>query len=79
MMNQECIKQVPISQDQVKMLTEIVRELLLERERNAEPEDPYFTTRIPHTDLAVYPELIEVLSSIEEDFFRTPLTKKEIK
>ncbi|OMJ18750.1 hypothetical protein AYI69_g6884 [Smittium culicis] len=39
-------------------------------------EDPYVTTRIPLTDLAVYPELIEAFPSIEEDFFRTPLTEE---
>ncbi|OMJ29313.1 hypothetical protein AYI69_g1189 [Smittium culicis] len=75
-MDQEGINQVPVSQDQVKELTEMVRELLRERERNIEPEEPYVTTRIPLTYLAVYPELFEALPSIEEDFFRTPLTEK---
>ncbi|OMJ18161.1 hypothetical protein AYI69_g7139 [Smittium culicis] len=64
MMDQEGINQVPDSQEQVKELIEMVRELLRERERNIEPEDPY---------------LIEALPSIEEDFLRTPLTEEERK
>ncbi|OMJ14338.1 hypothetical protein AYI69_g8640 [Smittium culicis] len=36
-------------------------------------------TRIPVTDLTAYPELTEVLPSIEEDFFRSPLTEEERK
>ncbi|OMJ27375.1 hypothetical protein AYI69_g3189 [Smittium culicis] len=78
-MDQEGINQVTISQDQLKELTEIVRELLREKERNAKPEDPFVTTRIPLTDLAVYSELIEAILSIEEDFFHTPLTEEERK
>ncbi|OMJ19395.1 hypothetical protein AYI69_g6633, partial [Smittium culicis] len=73
MMDQEDTNRVSVTQDQVKELTEMFKELLREKERNAEPEDPYVTTRIPLTDLAVYPELIE------EDFFRTPLTEEERK
>ncbi|OMJ14759.1 hypothetical protein AYI70_g7694 [Smittium culicis] len=34
---------------------------------------------MPLTDFAVYPELIKALHSIEEDFFRTPLTEEERK
>ncbi|OMJ13041.1 hypothetical protein AYI70_g8755 [Smittium culicis] len=68
-----------MSQDQVKELADMVKELLRDKECNAEPEDPYVTTRIPLTDLAVYPELIEALPSIEEDFFCTPLTEEERK
>ncbi|OMJ24123.1 hypothetical protein AYI69_g4742 [Smittium culicis] len=34
---------------------------------------------MPLTDLDVYPELIEALPSIEDDFFRTPLTEEERK
>ncbi|OMJ30032.1 hypothetical protein AYI69_g436 [Smittium culicis] len=78
-MDHQDINQIPMSQDQVKELTDMVKELLRDKERNAEPEDPYVTTRIPLTDLAVYPELIEALPSIEEDFFRTPLTEEERK
>ncbi|OMJ09043.1 hypothetical protein AYI69_g10842 [Smittium culicis] len=78
-MDQEGINQVTISQDQLKEMTEIVRELLREKERNAEPEDSFATTRIPLTDLAVYSELIEAILSIEEDFFHTPLTEEERK
>ncbi|OMJ28350.1 hypothetical protein AYI69_g2180 [Smittium culicis] len=72
MMDEEDINQVLVSQEQVKELTEMVRELLRERERNTEPEDPYVTKKTPLTNLTVYPELIEALPSIEEDFFRTP-------
>ncbi|OMJ24352.1 hypothetical protein AYI70_g1639 [Smittium culicis] len=74
MMDHQDINQKPMSQDQVKELKDMVKELQRDKERNAEPEDPYVTTRIPLTDLAVYSELIEALPSIEKDFFRTPLT-----
>ncbi|OMJ19121.1 hypothetical protein AYI69_g6750 [Smittium culicis] len=57
----------------------MVKELLWEKERNTEPQESYVTTKIPITDLAVYPELIEALPSIEEDFFRTPLAEEERK
>ncbi|OMJ28661.1 hypothetical protein AYI69_g1860 [Smittium culicis] len=77
MMDQKGINQVPISQYQAKVLTGMVKELLRETERNAEPEEPYVTTRIPLTDLAVYPELIEALAPIEEDFYRTPQAEEE--
>ncbi|OMJ27663.1 hypothetical protein AYI69_g2892, partial [Smittium culicis] len=40
-MDQEDTNRVSVSQDQVKELTEMVKELLREKERNAEPEDPY--------------------------------------
>ncbi|OMJ16698.1 hypothetical protein AYI69_g7733 [Smittium culicis] len=78
-MEQIAETQAPASQDQVKVLTELVQQLLREKERNQEPEDPYFTTRIPVTDLTAYPELTEVLPSIEEDFLRSPLTEEERK
>ncbi|PVU91644.1 hypothetical protein BB561_004279 [Smittium simulii] len=54
----------------IKELTEKVNQLLRERGSQEEPEDPHVTTRIPVTDLTAYPELIEALLSIEEDFFR---------
>ncbi|OMJ26867.1 hypothetical protein AYI69_g3720 [Smittium culicis] len=57
----------------------MVRKLFNEKERNPEPEDPYVTTKMPLTDLDVYSELIEALPSIEEEFFRTPLTEEERK
>ncbi|OMJ15363.1 hypothetical protein AYI70_g7323 [Smittium culicis] len=79
MMDQENTNQVPVSQEKVKDLIEMVRKLLNENKRNPEPEDPYVTTRMPLTDLSVYPELIEALPSIEEDFLRTPLTEEERK
>ncbi|OMJ25412.1 hypothetical protein AYI69_g4308 [Smittium culicis] len=63
----------------VKELTDKVKELLRENYRNIELGDPYFTTIIPLTDLVVYPELIEALTSSEEDFIRTPLTEYERK
>ncbi|OMJ12599.1 hypothetical protein AYI70_g9005 [Smittium culicis] len=78
-MEQQAETQATIGQDQLKILTDMVQQLLRERERNAETEDPYVTTRIPVTDLTVYPELTEALPSIEEDFFRTPLTEEEHK
>ncbi|OMJ19946.1 hypothetical protein AYI70_g4415 [Smittium culicis] len=78
-MEQKAETQATVGQDQLKILTDMVQQLLRERERNAETEDPYVTTRIPVTDLTVYPELTEALPSIEEDFFRTPLTEEERK
>ncbi|OMJ14369.1 hypothetical protein AYI69_g8627, partial [Smittium culicis] len=71
--------QAPGSQDQVKELAELVQQLLREKERNQEPEDPYITTRIPVKDLTEYPELTEALPLIEEDFLRSPLTEEERK
>ncbi|OMJ12332.1 hypothetical protein AYI69_g9446, partial [Smittium culicis] len=71
--------QAPASQDQVKVLTELVQQLLRKKERNQEPEDPYDTTRIPVTDLKAYPKLTEALPSIEEDFLHSPLTEEERK
>ncbi|OMJ19377.1 hypothetical protein AYI69_g6643 [Smittium culicis] len=78
-MEQIAETQAPASQDQVKVLTELVQQLLREKERNQEPEDPYFTTRIPVTDLKAYPELTEVLPSIEEDLLHSPLTEEKRK
>ncbi|PVU89976.1 hypothetical protein BB561_005094 [Smittium simulii] len=42
-------------------------------------EDFHVTARIPVTDLTVYPEYIEALPCIEEDFFRSLLTVKKRK
>ncbi|OMJ07791.1 hypothetical protein AYI70_g7529 [Smittium culicis] len=78
-MDQDDTNQVPVSQETFNKLTEMFRKLLIEKERNPEPEDPDVTTRVPLTDLAVYSGLIEALPSIEEDFFDTPLTEKEWK
>ncbi|OMJ24706.1 hypothetical protein AYI70_g1395, partial [Smittium culicis] len=61
------------------MLTEMVQQLFRERNREQKPEDPHVTTRIPVTDLTSYPALTEALPSIEEDFFRSPLTEGERK
>ncbi|OMJ16708.1 hypothetical protein AYI69_g7723 [Smittium culicis] len=44
-----------------------------------EPEDRFVVTRPPTTDLSVYPELVNALPSIEQDFFCTPLTEDELK
>ncbi|OMJ28196.1 hypothetical protein AYI69_g2339 [Smittium culicis] len=78
-MEQEAVTQAPMEQDQLKLLTDLVQQLLRERNNAREPEDPHVTTRIPVTDLTVYPELIEALLSIEEDFLRSPLTEEERK
>ncbi|PWA00985.1 hypothetical protein BB558_002942 [Smittium angustum] len=62
----------------IRELTKKVDELLIERANARDPEeDQHITTRIPITDLNVYPELFEALPSIEEDFFRTPMTEEE--
>ncbi|PWA01876.1 hypothetical protein BB558_001992 [Smittium angustum] len=64
----------------IRELTKKVDELLIERANARDPEeDQHITARIPITDLNVYPELIEALPSIEEDFFRTPMTEEEKK
>ncbi|OMJ11506.1 hypothetical protein AYI69_g9804 [Smittium culicis] len=44
-----------------------------------EPEDRFVVTRPPTTDLSFYSELVNALPSIEEDFFRTPLSEDELK
>ncbi|PVU89341.1 hypothetical protein BB561_005414 [Smittium simulii] len=49
------------------------------KELTDKPEVPHVTAQIPVIDLNVYPELIEALPSIEEDFFGSPLTDKERK
>ncbi|OMJ13607.1 hypothetical protein AYI69_g8932, partial [Smittium culicis] len=78
-MNQEAISQIPVNQEMFNKLTEMLKQLLHERQQNAEPKDPFISTKIPITDLAVYPMLIEALPSIEDDFFRTPLSEEERK
>ncbi|OLY85306.1 hypothetical protein AYI68_g513 [Smittium mucronatum] len=60
-------------------LTALVKQLLSKREPQIVEEDHFITTRAPATDIQVYPELIETLSSIEEYFLRTPLTEEERK
>ncbi|OMJ10483.1 hypothetical protein AYI70_g10298, partial [Smittium culicis] len=62
-----------------KAVTDLAQQLLRERNNAPELEDPRVTTRTPVTDLTVYTELIEAPPSIEEDFFRSPLTKEERK
>ncbi|OMJ19666.1 hypothetical protein AYI69_g6531 [Smittium culicis] len=59
MTDHQDINQIPMSQDQVKELIDMIKELL--------------------RDKKLYPELIEELPSIEEAFFRTPLTEEERK
>ncbi|OMJ07777.1 hypothetical protein AYI70_g10859 [Smittium culicis] len=78
-MEQVTENQAPAGQDQIKILTELVQQLLRERECKQEPEDPYVSTRIPVTDFSVYSELTEALPSIGENFFQTPLTEEERK
>ncbi|OMJ09659.1 hypothetical protein AYI69_g10562 [Smittium culicis] len=68
-----------MSQEQLKILTFMMQQLLSEREHIADPEAPLDTTRIPVTDLTVYPELTEAPLSIEKDFSRTSLTEEERK
>ncbi|OMJ12839.1 hypothetical protein AYI69_g9248 [Smittium culicis] len=79
MMEQIAETQAPAIQNQVKVLNELVQQLLRENERNQEPENPYVTTRIPVTDLTDYSELTEALPSIEEYFFHSPITEQERK
>ncbi|OMJ28624.1 hypothetical protein AYI69_g1896 [Smittium culicis] len=78
-MEQLAETQVYTSQDQVRVLCKLVKQLLREIERKQDPENPYFSTRIPTTDLTAYPQLTEELPSIEEDFLRSPLTEEERK
>ncbi|OMJ09388.1 hypothetical protein AYI69_g10686 [Smittium culicis] len=63
----------------IQDLTDKFNQLFLEKALLQEPEDPFVATRITETDLTVYPELIEALPSIEEEFFRTLLTEEESK
>ncbi|OMJ10264.1 hypothetical protein AYI69_g10315 [Smittium culicis] len=58
-------------------LTALVKQLLSKREPQFEEVDVFVTARAPETDFQVYPELIEALQSIEEDFFHTPLMEEE--
>ncbi|OMJ27777.1 hypothetical protein AYI69_g2772 [Smittium culicis] len=51
------------------------QELLQEKGHKAEPLYSYLNTIIPLIEFAVYPELIEDLSSAEEDSFRALLAK----
>ncbi|OMJ24252.1 hypothetical protein AYI69_g4699 [Smittium culicis] len=46
MMDQEDINRLSVSQYQVMKLTGIIKELLCEMERNADPEDPNSTTEL---------------------------------
>ncbi|OLY81851.1 hypothetical protein AYI68_g4039 [Smittium mucronatum] len=57
-MEQDAASQNPVTQDQFKLLTETVQQLLKEKEHGLEPEDPYFNTRIP-TALSQAIRLIE--------------------
>ncbi|OMJ29523.1 hypothetical protein AYI69_g967 [Smittium culicis] len=41
------------------VITELVQQLLHEKDNKQEPEDMYVAIRIPATDLKVYPELSE--------------------
>ncbi|OMJ19618.1 hypothetical protein AYI69_g6555, partial [Smittium culicis] len=78
-MNQKAINQISVNQEQFNELSEMFKQLLREIQHSAEPDDPFISTRIPITDLAVYPELNEALPSIEEDFYRTKLSEEEKK
>ncbi|OLY82575.1 hypothetical protein AYI68_g3303 [Smittium mucronatum] len=49
------------------------------REPQLDEEDPFATPRIPFTEIPVYKELSEAFPSIEEDFFRTPLSEDDRK
>ncbi|OMJ20409.1 hypothetical protein AYI69_g6219 [Smittium culicis] len=44
-MEQASYAQVQSGQDQLKLLIDVVHQLLKERECHSEPEDPYVTTR----------------------------------
>ncbi|OLY84823.1 hypothetical protein AYI68_g1005 [Smittium mucronatum] len=63
----------------IREFTEKVNLLMRKRRPEEEPLDPFFSTRIPVTDLAVYSEPSEAFTSIEEDFFRSPLNEDERK
>ncbi|OMJ26448.1 hypothetical protein AYI70_g158 [Smittium culicis] len=63
-MEQQAETQATMSQDQLKIMTDMVQQLFREREL---------------TNLTVYPEIFEALPSIEEDFFKTSFTEEERK
>ncbi|PVU89719.1 hypothetical protein BB561_005190 [Smittium simulii] len=65
--------------NQIKRLTDKGDQLLRERGFQEELEDPYVITQLQLTYLTTYPELIEALPLIEEDFFRSPLTEEKHK
>ncbi|OLY78650.1 hypothetical protein AYI68_g7298 [Smittium mucronatum] len=78
-MERENESQTKSIQEQIKTLTKMVNQTLREKDLTADLQDPYFTERIPVTDLTVYPELTNSLPSIEEDFLRPQLTEEERK
>ncbi|OMJ11091.1 hypothetical protein AYI69_g9983 [Smittium culicis] len=79
MMDQDDIDQVPVSHETFKELKEIFRKNFNEKERNHEPDNPYVATKVPMTNLKVYPELIESLTLIEEDSLIHHCPKKKEK
>ncbi|OLY79140.1 hypothetical protein AYI68_g5525 [Smittium mucronatum] len=60
-------------------LTELVRQLMREREPQTEEEDLFVTPRTSVTEISVYAKLSGALPSIEEDFFRTHLSDENHK
>ncbi|OMJ23829.1 hypothetical protein AYI69_g4851 [Smittium culicis] len=77
-MEQESVTQAPMEQYQLKLVKYMAQKLLREMYCVPEPVDPHVSTTVPVTYLTVYPELIEALSSIEDDFI-SPLTEEERK
>ncbi|OMJ26316.1 hypothetical protein AYI70_g276, partial [Smittium culicis] len=41
--------------------------------------DPYAKTRAPQVEIEAYPELMDAIPNMKEDFFRSPLTDEERK
>ncbi|OLY84017.1 hypothetical protein AYI68_g1821 [Smittium mucronatum] len=76
-MERDTEAQVAPIQKQIKVRTEMVNQPLKKKQLTVDLEDPYVAARIPFSDLTAYPELNNVLPSIEEDFFSSSITKKE--
>ncbi|OLY79810.1 hypothetical protein AYI68_g6110 [Smittium mucronatum] len=68
-----------VTNSKLNELTALFSQLMREREPQLEEEDPFVTPRIPITELSVYAELSEALSSTDEDFFRTPQSDEDRK
>ncbi|OMJ18059.1 hypothetical protein AYI70_g5589 [Smittium culicis] len=80
-MEQVTETQAPANQDQVRVFTELVQQLLCERKSKQESEDPLVSKSVPITNFTVYPELSEAFLSIENDYTRysTAEEKRKIK
>ncbi|OMJ26007.1 hypothetical protein AYI70_g505 [Smittium culicis] len=66
----------PASKEHVNAFSEIAQKHLRENEINQEPKKPVRHKKDSGDSLTAYPELIEAHPSIEEEFYRSSLTKE---